>query len=82
MIYNLGIEIAESKERVRTLIFSDVSKSWHSPLVLIGVPVQGYCSPLIHTRIKCSLADIHSPTLDQWIPNRAQSSRASHKTSS
>ena len=35
--------------------FVKVSKSRHSPLVLVGAPAQGCSSPLIHTRIKCSL---------------------------
>ena len=35
--------------------FAEVSKSRHSPLVLIGAPAQGCSSPLIHARIKCSL---------------------------
>ena len=35
--------------------FPEVSESRHSPLVLVGAPTQGCSSPLIHTRIKCSL---------------------------
>jgi hypothetical protein len=37
------------------LIFPKVSKSQHSPLVLVGAPAQGYSSPLVLTRTKCSL---------------------------
>jgi len=35
--------------------FAKVSKSHHSPLVLVGAPAQGPCSPLVHARTKCSL---------------------------
>ena len=35
--------------------FSKVSKSCHSPLVLVGAPSHGCSSPLIRARIKCSL---------------------------
>ena len=35
--------------------FPKVSESRHSPLVLVGAPMQGCRSPLIRTRIKCSL---------------------------
>jgi hypothetical protein len=35
--------------------FFEVSKSHHSPLVLIGAPAQGCSSPLICAGIKCSL---------------------------
>jgi hypothetical protein len=35
--------------------FSEVSKSWHSLLVLVGEPAQGCSSPLIRARIKRSL---------------------------
>jgi hypothetical protein len=57
--------------------FPKVSESHHSPLVLVGAPAQGCSSPLIHTRIKCSLqADSltlrhgESPTTDHkmsWV---------------
>ena len=42
--------------------FSEVSKSRHSPLVLVGAPAQGCSSPIIHAKIKCSLW-AHSLTL-------------------
>ena len=35
--------------------FAEVSKSRHSPLVLVGAHAQGCSSPLIRARIKCSL---------------------------
>ena len=35
--------------------FTEVSESRHSPLVLVGAPMQGCSSPLIRARIKCSL---------------------------
>jgi hypothetical protein len=35
--------------------FADVSESRHSPLVLVGAPVQVSRSPLIRARTKCSL---------------------------
>ena len=35
--------------------YPEVSESRHSPLILVGAPVQGCISPLIHARIKCSL---------------------------
>ena len=35
--------------------FIEVSESRHSPLVLVGAPMQGCSSPLIGARIKCSL---------------------------
>ena len=35
--------------------FAEVSESHHSPLVLVGAPAQGPCSPLVRARTKCSL---------------------------
>ena len=35
--------------------FPEVSESRHSPLILVGAPIQGCSSPLIHAKIKCSL---------------------------
>ena len=35
--------------------FAEVSNSRHSPLVLVGAPMQGSCSPLVCARTKCSL---------------------------
>ena len=35
--------------------FAKVSESRHSPLILVGAPTQGWSSPLIRARIKCSL---------------------------
>ena len=47
---------AQSKGRKETRRrFAEVSESRHSPLVLVGAPAQGYGSPLIRVRIKCSL---------------------------
>ena len=42
--------------------FAEVSESRHSPLVLIGAPMQWCSSPLIRARIKCSLR-VDSSTL-------------------
>ena len=42
--------------------FPEVSESHHSPLVLVGAPVQGCSSPLIRARIKYSLR-VDSSTL-------------------
>jgi hypothetical protein len=48
---------AECKARLRRLLqfFVEVSKSRHSSLVIVGAPVQGYRSPLVLARTKCSL---------------------------
>jgi hypothetical protein len=35
--------------------FPEVSKSRHSSIVIIGAPAQGYRSPLVLARTKCSL---------------------------
>ena len=43
------------RERGTWRCFAEVSESQHSPLVLVGAPVQGPCSPLVHGRNKCSL---------------------------
>jgi hypothetical protein len=47
----------ECKGRAKKLlrIFPRVSESQHSQLVLVGAPAQGYRSPLVLTRTKCSL---------------------------
>ena len=55
--------------------FAKVSESRHSPLVLVGAPVQGCSSPLIRSRIKCSLW-VDSSTL-----RRGESPKASHNLS-
>jgi hypothetical protein len=54
---------AECKARFRRLLqfFPEVSKSRHSPLVLVGAPAQGYHSPLVLARTKCSLRDDSLP---------------------
>jgi hypothetical protein len=51
--------IAECKARGRRLLrfFPQVSESMHSLLVLVGALAQGYNSPLVLTRTKCSLRD-------------------------
>jgi hypothetical protein len=48
---------AECKARFRRLLqfFAKVSKSQHFSLVLVGAPTQGYHSPLVLARTKCSL---------------------------
>jgi hypothetical protein len=50
---------AECKARFRRLLqfFLEVSKSRYSFLVLVGAPAQGYRSPLVLARTKCSLCD-------------------------
>jgi hypothetical protein len=55
--------------------FLEVSESRHSPQVLVGAPVQGCSSPLIHARIKCSL-QAHSLTL-----RHGESPTTAHKMS-
>jgi hypothetical protein len=47
----------EWKAKCRRLLqfFAEVSKSRHSSLVLVGAPAQGYRSPLVLARTKCSL---------------------------
>ena len=54
--------------------FFEVSESRHSPLVLVGAPAQGCSSPLIHTRIKCSLL------ADSLTLRRGESPTTAHKT--
>jgi len=53
--------------------FAEVSKSCHSPLVLVGAPMQGLCSPLVCARTKCSLR-VDSSTLP-----RGESPKTAHK---
>ena len=55
--------------------FPEVSESHHSPLVLIGAPAQGCCSPLIHARIKCSLR------VDSLTLRHGESSTTAHNLS-
>jgi hypothetical protein len=47
----------------------------HSPLVLVGAPAQGYSSPLIRARIKCSLQ------ADSLTLRRGESPTTAHKRS-
>ena len=47
------LKVKRGKETRRC--FPEVSESRHSPLVLVGATTQGCSSPLIRTRIKCSL---------------------------
>ena len=53
--------------------FTDVSESCHSPLVLVGAPAQGYCSPLVRARTKCSLR------ADSSTLRRSESPKTAHK---
>ena len=55
--------------------FAEVSKSPHSPLILVGAPAQGCSSPLICARIKCSLR------VDSLILRRGESSTTAHNLS-
>jgi hypothetical protein len=50
------------RERNAVIFFWGISESRHSPIALIGAPVQGCSSPLIRTRIKSSL-HVDSSTL-------------------
>ena len=53
--------------------FSEVSKSHHSPLVLVRAPAQGCSFPLIRVRIKCSLR------ADSLALHRSESPTTAHK---
>ena len=64
-----------NRERGTRRCFAEVSESHHSPLVLIGEPMQGCSSLLIHVRIKCSL-QVDSSTL-----RRGESPKAAHNLS-
>ena len=55
--------------------FAELSESRHSPLVLVGAPVQGCSSFLIRARIKCSLW-VDSSTL-----HRGESPTTTHNLS-
>ena len=53
--------------------FAKVSESLHSPLVLVGAPTQGSCSPLVRARTKCSLR------ADSSTLRRGESPKTAHK---
>ena len=53
--------------------FAEVSESRHSPLVLVGAPAQGSCSPLVRARTKCSLR------ADSSTLRRGESPKTAHK---
>jgi len=53
--------------------FTEVSKSRHTPLVLVGAPTQGPCSPMVHARTKCSL------WADSLTLRRGESPTTTHK---
>jgi len=53
--------------------FAEVSESRHSPLVLVGAPAQGPCSPLVRVRTKCSL------WADSLTLRHGESSTTTHK---
>ena len=53
--------------------FAEVSESRHSPLILVGAPMQGCSSHLIRARIKCSLR------ADSLTLHRAESPTTGHK---
>ena len=53
------IKVKRGKETRR--YFTELLESRHSPLVLVGAPMQGYRSPLIRARIKCPLWADSSP---------------------
>ena len=48
--------------------FSKVSKSRHSPLVLVGAPTQGIAPSSIHARTECSLQVDSSPLRYDELP--------------
>jgi len=52
--------------------FAEVSQSHHSPLVLIGAPAQGSCSPLVRAMTKCSLR------ADSSTLHRGESPKTAH----
>ena len=68
MLESKGV-VEESARRC----FAEVSESRHSPLVLIGAPAQGSCSPLVRARTKCSLR------ADSWTLRRGESPKTAHK---
>jgi len=53
--------------------FAEVSENRHSPLVLVGAPAQGSCSPLVRARTKCSLR------ADSLTLHRGESPTTAHK---
>jgi len=58
--------------------FVEVSETRHSPLVLIGAPVQGPCSPLVRARTKCSLRADFSTLRRSESPTTANKLDTSH----
>ena len=62
-------------ERGTRRCFAEVLESRHSPLVLVGAPAQGCSSPLICTRIKCSLR------VDSLTLRHGESPKAAHNLS-
>jgi hypothetical protein len=65
----------ESKGQGTWRCFPEVSESHHSSLVLVGAPVQGCSSPMIHAWIKCSLR------ADSLTLRHGESSKTAHKMS-
>ena len=68
MLESKGV-VEESARRC----FAEVSESRHSPLVLVGAPAQGSCSPLVRARTKCSLR------ADSSTLRRGESPKTAHK---
>jgi len=60
------------KENARRC-FAKVSESRHYPLVLVGAPAQGSCSPLVRARTKCTLR------ADSSTHRRGESPKTAHK---
>ena len=58
--------------------FAEVSESHHSPLVLVGAPAQGSCSPLVRARTKCSLRADSSTLRNGESPKTAHNLDTSH----
>ena len=72
----IRIELLKIKLEVETRrCFAEVSESRHSPLVLVGAPAQGYSSPLIRVKIKCSLR------VDSLTLRRGESPTTAHNLS-
>jgi len=53
--------------------FAEVSESRQFPLVLVGAPAQGSCSPLVRATTKCSLR------ADSSTLRRGESPKTAHK---
>jgi len=73
MLENKGV-VEENARRC----FAEISESRHSPLVLVGAPAQGSCSPLVYARTKCSLQADSSTLRRGELPKTAHKLDTSH----